>query len=326
MIESKYWVWTAKQTAELSVETLAPPADDEVLIRTRYTGISPGTEMALYMMTHVGFSDPDNTYASYPHRGGYLNVGVIEQAGARLAGRWPVGTWVFSSAGHCQYSLARPDGDEWSACYRLPETLHKPEGCFLGMARISYTSPYLAPGGLGEDVAVLGGGLVGNFAAQLYNVQGANVLVVEKDAFRRGIAEKCGLETVAATGEVAGFFGCAPQLVVEATGVPALCVEALRLAGEGGRVVILSSPRGQAPVNFYKHIHAKVITVIGAHGKALADKHAAARRIIDMAEKGRLLLAECLTHVESWREAPTVWQAYARGAQNRLGTVFDWEK
>jgi threonine dehydrogenase-like Zn-dependent dehydrogenase len=324
MVESKYWVWTARETAELALETLGPAGADQVLIRTRYTGVSPGTEMALYMMTHVGFPDPANRYAKYPHRGGYLNVGIIEQAGADVADQWPAGTWVFSSAGHCQYSLARPAGDEWSSCYVLPETLHRPEACFLGMARISYTSPYLAPAGLGEKVAVLGAGLVGNFAAQLYNAQGADVLVVEKDAFRRGIAEKCGLKSVASTGEVAGFFGTAPRLVVEATGVPALCVEAFEMAAEGGRVVILSSPRGQAPVNFYKHIHAKVITVIGAHGKALAEKHAAARLMIEMAENGRLRLAPCLTQVEPWREAPATWNTYARGAADRLGTVFDW--
>jgi len=326
MVESKYWVWTAKETAELKSEKIGPPAADEVLVRTRYTGISPGTEMALYMMTHVGFADPANKYAKYPHRGGYLSVGVVEEAGDAVRADFPPGTWVYSSAGHCRYSIAKPHGDTWSGCLRLPESLHVPEASFLGMARIGYTAPYLAPAALREKTAVLGGGLVGNLAAQLYAASGANVVVAEKDPFRLEIAEKCGLSAVASIDEIAGKLGGEPSIVVEATGVPALCVKAFEIAAQGGRVAILSSPRGEAPVNFYNHIHAKVIKVIGAHGKAIADGKGATALMIEMADSAALALAPLLTHTETWRDAPKVWYIYARGPRERLGTVFDWEK
>ncbi len=325
MVESQYWVWPAKEIAELQTETLSAPAPGEILVRTRYTGVSPGTEMALYMMTHVGFADPENTYAKYPHRGGYLNIGVIEAAGADVAEQWQVGTWVFSSAGHCQYSLARP-GDRWKRCLQLPEGLHNPESCFLGLARVAYTAIYVAPPALGERVAVFGAGLVGNFAAQLYAASGAEVLVVERDAFRREIAKRCSLRTVSSTGEIKEHFGADPQIVVEATGVPALCVEAMERVAQVGRVVILSSPRGEAPVNFYRHIHSKIIRVIGAHAKALDDSPESMDLIVGLVSSGKLKLVPCLTHIESWRDAPKVWNAYARGAKNRLGTVFDWGK
>ena len=169
MVESQYWVWTAKQTPKLQTETLPAPATGEILVRTRYTGVSPGTEMALYMMTHVGFADPKNTYAKYPHRGGYLNIGVIEAAGAQAAGQWQVGEWVFSSAGHCGWWLDRPD-EVWGGCFCLSQVLRSPESCFLGLVRVAYTALHVAPPALGERVAVFGAGLVGNFAAQLYAV------------------------------------------------------------------------------------------------------------------------------------------------------------
>ncbi len=63
MVESKYWVWTAKETSALQTETLESPGPDDVLVETRFSGVSPGTEMALYTMAHVGFKDPDNHYA-----------------------------------------------------------------------------------------------------------------------------------------------------------------------------------------------------------------------------------------------------------------------
>ncbi len=326
MTKSKYWAWTAKENAELRSEEIGAPGPNEVLIRTRYTGISPGTEMALYMMTHVGFADPKNTYAKYPHRGGYLNVGIVEEVGDDVKADFPPGTWVYSSAGHCQYSIASPHGGPARGCLRLSESLQVPEAAFLGMAQIGYTAPYLAPASLGQKTAVLGAGLVGNFAAQLYAASGADVAVAEKDSFRRAIAEKCGLTTVSDADELAERLGGEPSIVVEATGVPALCVKSFELVAQGGRVAILSSPRGEATVNFYNHIHAKVISVIGAHGKAVADGKAAGALMIELAGKGALDLAGVLTHVESWQDAPRVWEIYARGAQQRLGTVFDWEK
>ncbi len=326
MAESKYWVWTAKETAELATEKLGSPGPDEIIVKSRYTGISPGTEMALYMMTHVGFPDPNNGYAKYPHRGGYLNVGTVLEAGENVKEEFPAGTWVYSGAGHTERAKLEPHGSLWSVALKLPEELRGPEASFLGMARIGYTAPFMAPAGLGETVAVLGAGLVGNLAAQLYEASGANVVVAERDDFRRGIAEECGLKTVDDIDKIEEYFGGQPQIVVEATGVPQLCVKSFELTAPDGRAVILSSPRGDAPVNFYKHIHAKNITVVGAHGRGVKDSVAALKLMVEMAEAGKLSLKPLVTHMESWQDAPRIWDIYARGPEKRLGTVFDWEK
>ena len=296
MVESKYWVWTAKETAELRTETLGDPAADQVLAHTRYTAVSPGTEMALYMMTHVGFADPNNKYAKYPHRGGYLNIGIVEKAGKDVADRFKPGAWVFSCAGHTEYALLKPN-DFWSAPFALPESLHTPEAALLGMVRIGYAAAYQAPPVLRESVVVLGGGLVGNFAAQLYKANGAETVLVEKDDFRRNIASQCGIETLSSLDDVAKRFPGGPRIAVEATGVPQLSVEAMKMAAQGGRAVILSSPRGEAPVNFYNHIHAKLLRVIGAHAKCFADPSAAQNMVIDLAADGTVRLKPCLTHV-----------------------------
>lgn len=325
MVESKIWVWTAREKAELQTETIGDPSPDQILVKTRYTAISPGTEMALYKMEHVGFADPNNKYAKYPHRGGYLNVGIIETAGKNVADKWKPGMWVFSGASHRQYALLSPS-DFWAAPFELPENLHGPEAGLAGLVRIGYTTVFLAPPLLRESVAIFGGGMVGNFAAQLCKAAGADVVLVEKDDFRRAIATKCDLSTLSSIEEVGKRFPGGPKTVVEATGVPQLVVEAMKTAAQGGRVVILSSPRGEAPVNFYNQIHAKLLTVIGAHAKALTDPSASQRLVIKLAAEGTIDMKSCLTHVESWQDAPKVWDIYARGAANRLGTALDWSK
>ncbi len=323
MVESKYWVWPSKETAELRTETLADPGPHQILVKARYSAVSPGTEMALFMMTHVGFPDPNNKYAKYPHRGGYLHVGIVEKAGEKVADTYKPGTWVFSAAGHAQYALLTP-GDQWADAFILPEALHVPESPLLGLARIGYAADYLAPSRLRETVVVLGGGMVGNFAAQMYKVNGADVVLVEKDDFRRDIADKCGLETLSSIDDVAKRFPGGPHTVVEATGVPQLSVEAMKMAAQEGRVIILSSPRGEASVNFYTQIHAKLLTVIGAHAKCLKDPAATMRMVIALAAEGSIKLKPCLTHMVSWKDAPEIWATYAKGAPNRLGTTFDW--
>ena len=323
MVESRYWLWTAKETAELRTEELADPGPHQVLVRSRYTAVSPGTEMALFMMTHVGFADPSNRYARYPHRPGYLNAGVVVEAGRNAAGAFAAGTRVFSPSPHAEYSLV--DAVD-PLLLPFPENLDGPVSPLCGLLRIGSAAPFMAPSAPGESVAVIGGGLVGNFAAQLYKAAGAEVVLVEKDDFRRAIAGACELETLTSLAELPARFVGGPRIVVEATGVPRLCVEAMKAAAPRGRVVILSSPRGEALVNFYEQIHAKVLTVIGAHARCLTDDAGTLRNVMRLAAEGTLKLAPCLTHVESWDQAPKVWSTYAAGAPGRLGTVLDWTR
>ena len=59
------------------------PNPDEVLLENVYSIISPGTELAMFTKTHVGFPNPNNKYAKYPFRPGYCAAGrVIRSSGS----------------------------------------------------------------------------------------------------------------------------------------------------------------------------------------------------------------------------------------------------
>src|SRR5439155_14039658 len=60
-------------------------------------------------------------------------------------------------------------------------------------------------------------------------------------------------------------FGRSPEIVIEATGTPSVVPDALRVAGEMARVVLLGSPRGRVEIDPYTDIHRKGVSVIGAH-------------------------------------------------------------
>ena len=86
-----FWT-TGPGSGELRSEPLPEPADDEVLVRTRWTGISRGTE-TLVLRGEVPESEHDRMRAPFqsgsfpfPVKYGYLNVGVVEQGPQNLVG------------------------------------------------------------------------------------------------------------------------------------------------------------------------------------------------------------------------------------------------
>ena len=147
---------------------------------------------------------------------------------------------------------SRPHWRCWAASARW--------GCVRGRSR------------LGETVVVLGLGLIGQFAAQLARVAGARpVIGVDLFPNRVEIAQAGGIcalnpnESDVAQTVNAVTAGRMAEVVIEATGNPAVIPQALELAGDGGRVVLLGSPRGTVEIDPYSAVHHKGVSLIGAH-------------------------------------------------------------
>ena len=54
-----------------------PLQDHDVLVRTLYSIISPGTELSLFVGSHIAINDPNNRYAKYPFLPGYSLMGEV---------------------------------------------------------------------------------------------------------------------------------------------------------------------------------------------------------------------------------------------------------
>src|SRR5437868_617591 len=72
----------------------------EVLLKTRTSLISAGTELAMFTRSHRGFDEPDFGYAKYPFKAGYLAVSEVIASASDIK----VGTRVFSPGFHATYS------------------------------------------------------------------------------------------------------------------------------------------------------------------------------------------------------------------------------
>jgi threonine dehydrogenase-like Zn-dependent dehydrogenase len=133
---------------------------------------------------------------------------------------------------------------------------------------------------LGRSVAVLGLGVIGQFALRAFKAAGAFPVVgIDGIAMRREAAIAGGADFVIdpAAGDprglLANYLGqSGADIVADATGVPGAIPTAMSLARDGGQVVVVGSPRGLAQnINFYDDLHRRYLEVTGAHGNMLFE-------------------------------------------------------
>jgi threonine dehydrogenase-like Zn-dependent dehydrogenase len=124
---------------------------------------------------------------------------------------------------------------------------------------------------LGARAVVVGLGLVGNFAAQLLQLAGMNVIGLDLLERRVEMARATGLMAMAthrgALGPAVTSLAKGADLVVEASGVPDALPTAISLARDGGEVVLLGTPRGTFSgdaTQLFVEIHRRGLTVVGA--------------------------------------------------------------
>ncbi|WP_343084417.1 zinc-dependent alcohol dehydrogenase [Blautia producta] len=229
------------------------PKDNEVLVKTLFSTISPGTELA--WLNHM-----ENTPGEYPYDPGYSCCGRIEELGSSVSG-FQTGDLVVCNQIHCSRFTI-----EAEKCTKLPQGINPREASAFRLASISLQGIRKAEIQLGDNVAVLGLGPIGNLAAQLGFCAGAGRITgFDFVEWRRVLAERCGITGTEENGEKEEF-DSAFDVVIEATGVPQAVNTAFKMAKPLGRVVLLGSTRGNTDgVNFYRDVHRKGITVVGAH-------------------------------------------------------------
>jgi threonine dehydrogenase-like Zn-dependent dehydrogenase len=223
--------------------------EDQVLIRCRYSPISPGTELGLFTGSHGAIVGPDEDSARedpffprfrYPFSPGYAAFGEVEMAGACVHDV-SEGDVVYYPGRHQRYSIVSP-----AVTPVIPVSASIPQQFvpFARFGQIASTALVFSGAGEGDLVAVIGLGLIGNLAAQLFRVHGASVIGADLVGFRRGLASQAGIyRTIEAeTGDIVGQVmeaseGNGARTVIEATGNPRLVESALQMAAPKGEVV-----------------------------------------------------------------------------------------
>ncbi|GKQ41844.1 zinc-binding alcohol dehydrogenase [Streptomyces sp. A012304] len=212
--------------------TLPDPADDEVVVRALYSGVSRGTETLVFRggvpasqhaVMRAPFQEGD---FPAPVKYGYLSVGVVEEGPAELLGRT-----VF-----CLYPHQTRYVVPASAVTVLPSAVPAERAVLAGTVETAVNALWDAAPLVGDRIAVVGGGMVGcSVAALLARFPGVRVQLVDADPARAATAEALGVG-FAAPEEASG--GC--DLVVHASATEQGLTRSLELLAAEGTVLELS--------------------------------------------------------------------------------------
>src|SRR3954464_3246788 len=154
---------------------LPAPAANQVLVQTEVSAVSAGTELAVWTGTHQWLKDPALPDWKFPFRPGYSAAGTGAAGGAAVKGVKP-GDRVSYPGNHASAELLTL-GQERDRLWRLPEGLDAENAALACVSRYGLGAA-IRPGiTLGRSAAVLGLGVIGQFALRCLIAAGASPVV-----------------------------------------------------------------------------------------------------------------------------------------------------
>jgi 2-desacetyl-2-hydroxyethyl bacteriochlorophyllide A dehydrogenase len=322
---------------------LPAPAPNQILVQTEVSAVSAGTELAVYTGTHQWLKDPGLPDWKFPFRPGYSAAGTVAAVGSAITG-WKPGDRVSYPGNHASAELLTL-GHERGRLWRLPPGLDPAKAAWACIARYGMGGAIRAGVTLGRSAAVLGLGIIGQFALRTLLAVGAHPVVgIDGVRMRREAARAAGADHVLDPSAGDGreplrrlLGGGGAEVVVDATGIPDAVPAAMALACDGGQVVVVGSPRGRAKeVNFYDDLHRRYLEVTGAHGNMLfepAHTRLAGAWDIDKAQtwllaamaSGRLNLDGLVTHRIQPAELGAAYEGLLKKKEEYLGVIVHWK-
>src|SRR6266536_459252 len=228
---SAFWL-REPGAGEIRTAPLPDPGPAEVLVRTRYSGISRGTETLVfagrvpasqYAAMRAPFQDGD---FPGPVKYGYLNVGVVEEGPSTLLGRT-----VFCLHPH-QTAYVVPA----AAVVPVPDDVPPARAVLAGTVETAVNALWDGAPLVGDRITVVGAGMVGCcVAAILTRFPGVRVQLVDVDPDRAGVAHALGVEFTLPADAAPGR-----DLVVHASATSAGLQRSLELLAPEGAVIELS--------------------------------------------------------------------------------------
>lgn len=322
-------VWPEQGKAGVEEFEIPPLRSDHILLETIVSLISPGTERAFLLSL-------PNTTSTFPQNPGYNVVGKVVDIGKGVD-EISIGDTVAASAPHSSHAVVSKDYS-----FIVPSGLSPERAVFYNLAATSLQAIRKARIELGESVLVMGQGIIGQLALQLAKLSGGYPTIAFDLVQRRlEIALQCGADFALNPRDI-GYDqqlaritkGCGPRVVVESTGSPEPVNTAFKLAARQGRVILLASSRGETKnVNFYRDVHRKGLTIIGAHqsirprydsSPALWTSREDCELALSLLSDGRLSVDNLITHKFQGEDAPNAYNLLASWNQDCLGMLLSW--
>ncbi len=325
--------FTAPGQVEILDRPVPQPVAGEVLIRTRRSLISTGTELTLLS----GQARDSSVWAGlsrYPQQIGYSNVGDVVEAGEGVDPTW-AGKRVETHTRHALWVTCPAD-----KLRAVPGEVSDEEATFSSLAEVAMNGLRRVGLTWGESVAVFGLGLLGQLAVRLCALAGAGpVFGIEPSDFRRGLMPQGPLfHALDGQGDLEATVrrlnaGRALDVVVELTGNPQVIPQEPVLLRDQGRLLLLSSPRDATLFDFHDLCNRRSLTIVGAHGFSHPPVETpntpwTGRRhgelFLAHIAAGHLSVRELVSHRFPYDRAADAYGLLAERREEVMGVVFEW--
>ena len=323
----------------LDTEHLKP---DEIWVQTEITALKIGTDRGNYEGAEQVPGAPD-----YPRWVGDSNLGVVRGVGSAVT-RFRVGDRVVSRQPH-QSAYILPES---ALIVKVPDGVHPEDAVFALLYSLSahcYHKAFFRPG---ENVAVVGLGVLGLGAVALGPLFGARVVGLGNSPIRLEMARRMGAHATYMSDDPdleakldAFTAGLGIDLVILTANPWPAYRTALEVVRPNGRVSIVSLlGRGEEPADFnplaMKWFYRKSLTLISVSGVAgdlyplgsrqmnlLENRFSTERtcaHLLSLMAEGRLEPRRLVTHRFHYSDMVEAYEMAYRREKSMLGVIFDW--
>jgi threonine dehydrogenase-like Zn-dependent dehydrogenase len=322
------------EDTDLDTAHLAP---DEIWVQTDVSALSTGTDRGNYEGAERVPGAPD-----YPRWVGYSNAGTVMAAGSAVA-RFKPGDRVFATKPHQSDYVCK----ESEVLARIPAGVPAEAASLTYLYHLGFHALRTGEFTPGENVAVVGTGILGLTTIALARVFGGRVAALSNSEYRMEVAARVGAHHAWRSDDpdlpakIHDFTdGIGIDLVVLAANPwPAYraAVESMR---PGGRISVLSLPgRGEEALNFnplaLPWLYGKALTIKAVRGLPSyaypmldgTQRFSVARGcqyLLHLMEEGAIRPSELITHRLPYDRAKEIYEmAYGRD-KSMIGAVMLW--
>jgi bacteriochlorophyllide a dehydrogenase len=319
---------------------LPKPTPEDIVIENDVSGVSVGTERWALIGKRAEIQ--------FPNIPGYMGIGHVLSVGKDAAKRgYKVGdrvnygasrltapldgkSWMSTHLSHAVVNVCSgvewdPEGFNGHRCEFLPANLDPLDASLCALAAVAQRGIEMAVIPAGTKVLVSGLGVIGQYAAQICRLKGAQVAVTDVVEARLDVARQLGAEWVinvkkeklaerAAAIAPKGF-----DVIIDTSSIPAVVNGLFPFLKLWGKFVFQGwyPPPSALDLNA---VHMRLPTCFvpcGHTGRAVAT----AMRWV---AAGKLNTRSLITHVVKPEEAPEMYDLMVAGSEKFLGVVFDW--
>ena len=328
-------VFRAKRQVVIEDGPVPRPGAGEVLVRTRMTMISTGTELTILEVKEFAEDSTWARYGKFPFAPGYNNIGVVVEAGSPADAAW-VGKRVATYCPHRLFVTAKVDD-----LRPVPDGLDDEEAVFFTFADITMQGTRRGRLKWGDVAVVYGAGLIGQMVARFVLFAGSRAaFVVDVSDYRLSLLpkdhrlvpvnpQKQDLKALVA----ARTAGRMADVVYEATGNSQLIPQEFAALRIEGRLVLVSSPGGGTQFNFQELCGTNSYTIIGAHNRShtpvatwdnpWTQKHDT-EFFFELQRNGDIDVRPLVTHRMPCARAVEMYEMLMADRSKALGVLLDW--